>query len=223
MLDLDVPPYRLTGTVYGCLLNHRPALAALGNAVNEAPYKAAPKAPVLYVKPRNTLCRSGDAVEVPADATELEIGAALGIVFGRTACRVRQADAFAAVAGYTIVNDVSVPHTSFYRPSIRFRARDGFCPIGPRVVAANNVENPDQLAVQVWVDGRLVHTTSTADMIRPVARLIADVSDFMTLAPGDVLMLGVAAGAPRARAGQHVAIAIAGLGRLENLFIAAPP
>ena len=87
-IDVPFPPYRLSGVVYGCLLNHRPALAALGEAVNAAPYKAAPKAPVLYVKPRNTLAGDGATVCVPTDATELELGAALGLVIGRTACRV---------------------------------------------------------------------------------------------------------------------------------------
>lgn len=220
-LTFDVPPYRLTGTVYGTLLNHRPALAALGDVVNKPPYKAAPKAPVLYIKPRNTLARSGDAVELPADAHELEVGAGLGIVIGRTACRVTQAAALSYVAGYTIVNDVSVPHDAFYRPSIRFKARDGFCPIGPRVVARDEIADPDRLHVRVHVDGVLVQDASTADMLRPVVKLLADVTDFMTLVPGDVLMLGVAAGAPRVRAGQRTAIEIEGIGRLENTYTGA--
>ncbi len=220
LLGFDLPPYRLSGTVIGVLMNHGPALAALGEAVHQAPYKAPPKAPVLYVKPRNTWASQGDPIEVPADADELEIGAALGIVIGRTACRLSEADALQAVAGYTIVNDVSVPHASFYRPSLRFKVREGFCPIGPRVVARELIANPDDLAVRVWVDGVLAQTSSTADRIRPVARLISEVSDFMTLRPGDVLMLGVAAGAPRAKAGQHVAIEIDGIGRLENTLVA---
>lgn len=220
LLAFDVPPYRLSGIVYGVLLNHRPALAALGDAASAPPYKAPPKAPVLYVKPRNTLASSGDAVVVPSDAPELEVGACLGIVIGRTACRVNETNALEHVAGYTIVNDVSVPHASFYRPSIRFKARDGFCPIGPRVTARNAIANPDALAVRVHVDGELVHQTTTGDRQRPVARLLSDVTEFMTLSPGDVLLLGVSNGAPRVRAGQHVAIEIDGLGRLENRFVA---
>ena len=82
------------------------------------------------------------------------------------------------------------------------------------------IADPDALGVRVQVDGELRQSTSTAGMIRPVARLIADVTEFMTLAPGDVLLLGVAAGAPRARAGQRVAIEIDGLGRLENHLVA---
>jgi 5-oxopent-3-ene-1,2,5-tricarboxylate decarboxylase/2-hydroxyhepta-2,4-diene-1,7-dioate isomerase len=219
-LAFDAAPYRLSGNVYGALLNHRAALDALGDAVHQPPYKAPPQAPVLYVKPRNTLAAPGATVVVPADAAELELGATLGIVIGRTACRVAEAQAPEHVAGYVIVADVGVPHASYYRPSIRCKARDGFCPIGPRVVARGAIADPDALGVRVQVDGELRQSTSTAGMIRPVARLIADVTEFMTLAPGDVLLLGVAAGAPRARAGQRITIEIDGLGRLENHLVA---
>jgi len=207
------------GTVYGTLLNHVDALAALGAAVHEPPYKAPPKAPVLYIKPRNTWAGEGDAVVVPAGVDELEIGATLGLVIGRTACRVTEAEALSFVAGCVIVNDVSVPHASYYRPSLRFKARDGFCPIGP-FVTREQLGSIDALQVQVEIDGRVVQRSSTAGLIRPAARLLAEVSEFMTLSPGDVLMLGVAAGAPRARAGQRVSIVIDGLGRLGNPLVA---
>lgn len=222
-LLFDVPPYRLSGVVYGTLLNHRDAMAALGAAASRPPYGAPPKAPVLYVKPRNTLAATQTAVVVPADAPQLEVGATLGIVIGRVACRVGEPAALDHVAGYTIVNDVSVPHASYYRPQVRCKARDGFCPIGPHVVVRASVANPDDLAIRVYVDGALVQQASTSGMGRPVARLIADVTEFMTLAPGDVLMLGVAPGAPRVRAGQRVEIEITGIGRLENWFVAEPP
>lgn len=219
-LVFDHAPYRLSGVVYGTLLNHRPVQQALGEQMLQAPYKAAPRAPVLYVKPRNTLVLDGTAVTVPVDTPELEVGAALGIVIGRTACRLTPQNALDHVAGYTIVNDVSVAHDSFYRPSVRFKARDGFCTIGPAVVPRTAVANPDALRVQVWIDGVLQQETSTGDRIRNVAQLLADVTDFMTLQPGDVLMLGVAAGAPRVTAGQEVAIGIEGLGRLVSRFVA---
>jgi 5-oxopent-3-ene-1,2,5-tricarboxylate decarboxylase / 2-hydroxyhepta-2,4-diene-1,7-dioate isomerase len=207
------------GTVYGTLLNHADALAALGAAVHEPPYKAPPKAPVLYIKPRNTWVGPGDAVVVPAGVDELEIGATLGLVIGRAASRVRVADALSFVAGYVIVDDVSVPHASYYRPSLRFKARDTFCPIGPFVPRAA-LASPDALAITVAIDGEIVHRASTAGLIRPAAQLLAEVSEFMTLAPGDVLSVGVAAGAPRARAGQRVSISIEGLGTLDNPLVA---
>ena len=220
-VTFDVAPWRFSGNVYGTLLNHPAALEALGAAAHEPPYKAPPRAVVLYVKPRNTLAGPGDAVEVPADAPELEVGASLGLVIGRTACRLKGSDALAHLAGYVIVNDIGVPHSSFYRPSIRLKAQDGFCPIGPHVVAANAVADPAALGVRVHVDGRLAHESRTGGWVRPIARLLVEVTDFMTLHPGDILMTGVAPGAPRVRAGQQVAIEIDGLGRLENHFVAA--
>lgn len=210
----------VAGTVYGTLLNHRDALAALGEQVHAAPYKAPPQAPVLYIKPRNTLVGHRVPVVVPADASELEIGATLGLVIGRTACRISESEALAHVAGYTVVNDISIPHASVYRPSLRFKCRDGFCPIGPAVVARDRVGDPDAVQISVAIDGAIVQRSSTAALVRPAARLIADVSEFMTLHPGDVLMLGVAAGAPRARAGQNVAVTIAGIGTLETPLVA---
>ena len=207
------------GTVYGTLLNHRDALAALGEQVHAAPYKAPPKAPVLYIKPRNTWAEPGAAVGVPADAPELEMGATLGLVIGRTACRVSEADALGFVAGYVVMNDISVPHAAVYRPSMRFKCRDGFCPIGPVVPASTSID-PDALVITVVIDGKVVQRSSTAGLIRPVAQLLADVTEFMTLHPGDVLAVGVAAGSPRARAGQRVRITIEGVGELEHTLVA---
>ena len=85
--------------------------------------------------------------------------------------------------GYTVCSDLSLPHP-YYRPSLRFKARDGFLPVGPWIVAARCVPDPDALEIRVEVDGSEAQRYSTAGMIRGVARLIADVSDFMTLAAG---------------------------------------
>jgi 5-oxopent-3-ene-1,2,5-tricarboxylate decarboxylase/2-hydroxyhepta-2,4-diene-1,7-dioate isomerase len=220
-IPFDVPPYRLSGAVYGTLLNHRSALAALGQAVHQPPYHAPPNAPVLYIKPRNTLARSGDAVRIPAGTPELEVGACLGLVIGRAACNVSESRALDHVAGYLIVADVSIPHANYHRPSIRFKARDGFCPLGPGVTARAAVADPDALTVRCYRDGVLVHIASTADLIRPAARLLADITEFMTLAPGDVLALGAAGPAPRFRSGQTSRIDIDGLGSLVNPFMDA--
>lgn len=215
-LEFDFAPWRLSGQVVGVLLNHRPALAALGDAVNQPPHKAPPRAPVLYVKPRNTQVADGATVAMPADAPALEVGAALGLVIGRSATAVPEAQALAHVAGLVVVADLCVPHDSFYRPSVRQRARDGFCPLGPRVVPLAGLEGRiDALRVQVRVDGVPVHDTTTGDRIRPAAKLIADVTEFMTLSPGDVLLLGVSHGAPRVGAGHAVAVDIEGVGTLQ--------
>lgn len=215
-LDWDVP---VGGTVIGTLLNFKGALAALGDAVNQPPYKAPPKAPVLYIKPVNTLIGFGRPIPLPAGLEAVEVGPALGVVIGRTACRVSARDALDHVQGYTILDDVTVPHQSVYRPAIRQRCRDGFCPIGPWVIDRRHVPAPDALGLRVRINGTLVAESSTAQLVRPVARLIADVTEFMTLSPGDVLHVGVPENAPRARAGDRVRIEIDGVGWLENPVI----
>jgi 5-oxopent-3-ene-1,2,5-tricarboxylate decarboxylase/2-hydroxyhepta-2,4-diene-1,7-dioate isomerase len=215
-LDFPTPPYRLSGVVVGPLLNHAAALAALGGVAHGAPYTSPPKGPILYIKPRNTLAATGDAVAIPWPFEELEIGASLGMVIGSTACRVSEGEALDHVSGYTLVADLSLPHDSFYRPSIRFKALDRSCLIGPRVVSRGRIGEPDALKIRISVDGAEAQIASMSGMIRPAARLIADVSAFMTLRPGDVLMLGVAFGAPRARAGEAFSVDAAGIGRLDG-------
>src|ERR1700761_1675597 len=211
----------VSGAVYGVLLNDRPALAALGDAMNAAPYKAPPKAPVLYLKPRNTLAGHRSRVVVPDDALGVQVGASLGIVIGRTATRVSVAQAFDYIAGYTLVADLSVPHASVYRPSVRFRARDGFCVVGPAVVAARHVATPDNLAIRVQLGSREAFTASTASSVRNVAQLLADVTDFMTLSAGDVITLGVPHGSPVAHIGDTATLSIGGLPPLEVSFVGA--
>ncbi|HTJ07233.1 MAG TPA: fumarylacetoacetate hydrolase family protein [Caldimonas sp.] len=212
----DVPPYRLSGTVVAALLNHRDSLAALGDAVLAPPYRGAPKAVVLAIKPRHALVAAGDALLVDDAAAELAVGASLGIVIARTACAVRAANALSHVAGYLVACDATVPHASHYRPQIRAMARDASCAFAAAVVARDAVGDAGALAVRTFVDGELAVATSSAELVRGVARLVADISDFMTLAPGDVVLAGSAPDAPRVRAGTRVAVEIECVGRLET-------
>lgn len=212
--DRDAP----RGAVYGVLLNYRGALAALGDAVHAPPYKDPPQAPVLYVKPANTWTEAGAAIAVPHGIDALAMGAALALVIGRAATRVRRAEALSFVEGFAVVNDVCVPHASFHRPAIRAQCRDGFCAIGP-VVAPARAGNPDALAIRVSINGTLAQQNSTANLLRPVATLLEDVTAFMTLSAGDLLLVGVPENAPLARRGDRVRIEIDGLPPLENTLV----
>ncbi len=206
----------LSGTVYGVLANDPQLVNSLGEAVNQPPYKAAPRAPVLYLKPRNTLAGSGSRVSLAAGEDAYELGAHLGLVIGRTACRVSPDQALSHLAGYVALADLSLPHGSYYRPSLRFKARDGSCLLGPGITAASAVKQPDALDIRVRVDGQPAQAASTAGRTRGVAQLLADVTAFMTLRPGDVLLLGASHGAPLVRAGQSFRIEIDGLPALEG-------
>lgn len=209
------------GTVFGTLLNDSVALAELGDAVHADPYKAPPKAPILYIKPANTQVGHGAKIPLPEGEKGLWAGAALGIVIGKTACRVTPANAMAHIAGYTVVTDFSVPHDSFYRPALPCKVRDRSCAIGPWVRAQRQVADPDNLAIRIEVDGEVCLEATTATLIRSVATLLCDVSEFMTLAPGDILLAGVPAGIPVVTAGQTVTVDIDQVGRLENRLVTA--
>lgn len=215
-LSLDAP---VSGTIYGALLNYKGTLAALGAEVNEAPYKEPPKAPILYIKPVNTIIGYGMPIPLPNGVPELEAGAALGVVIGRNASRVKEDEAMEYVKGYTVVNDISVPHKSFYRPAISQKARDGFCPVGPWIIERDAVANPDALGIRVFVNGELRQENTTENLIRSVSRLIADISDFMTLSSGDMLLIGVPENAPIVHVGDRIRIEIDEVGILENTVL----
>lgn len=202
------------GTVYGVILNVQGAVEALGDAVNAAPYKAPPKAPILYIKPRNTFLPGGGGVGLPDGVEELEVQPTLGLVFGRTATRVAEADALGYVSGFIPAIDVSLPHASVYRPAIRQRCRDGFLPLG---AVAAPVSGP--VEVRMTINDKDAGGFSTADLVRSIPRLIADVTDFLTLSPGDVLLVGLGLGSPRARVGDQVTAELSGVGRVSAVIM----
>ena len=216
-LQWDVPQL---GCVYGTALNFRSVRSRLEAAFNQPPHNAPPRAPVLYIKPRNTWLAHGLPVRLPGDVAEVEVGATLGILIGRDACEVPAASALDHVAGYTVVNDLTAPHTSLFRPPLRWNARDGFCPLGPWIVPRSALPAIAGLEIRAYVNGELRMRASTADLHREVPQLIADVSEFMTLRAGDLLTIGVPAEPPRASAGDRVAVEVDGVGRLENDLVA---
>lgn len=222
------------GTVYGTLLNFRREFALWSPRMVEAPYKAAPQAPVLYVKTANTFAACGAAVAVP-DAVAL--GATLGLVIGNDASDRPPALAGKAltainsgntnppgVRACVLLNDLSLPHASYYRPAIRYRNRDGFLVCGRAPLPALGLEL-NALQIETRVNGALVHTLDLSTLVRDAAALLADVGTFMTLQPGDVLMLGTDClpdGArPLARAGDRVEIRAAGFEPLVHTLVEA--
>jgi len=198
--------------VYGVALNFRPALDALGDQFHRDPYKKPPQAPILYLRPRNTWNTSGKPIPVPAGVDKLRMGGTLGVVIGRTACRVKPEEALTYVRGYTVVNDASIPHASYYRPAIRERCRDGFCALSTHLVA---LPDPNRVAIRVRVNSDERCVASTSGLVRPVEQLIADITEFLTLRSGDILLVGEPQDAPLARAGDHVRVDVDGLPSLH--------
>ncbi|HPP81955.1 MAG TPA: fumarylacetoacetate hydrolase family protein [Rubrivivax sp.] len=218
---LDVAPWRLTGTVVGAAIADPALLDALGERVGQAPYRGAPRAPVLYVKPRHTLAAACSAFTLPAGADAVEVAATLALVIGHTACRVDAAAAAGCIAARALAVDLGLPLVSWYRPAAPARALDGSLRLGPPQPAAADVAAAPA-TLQVFVDGRLAQQVDTGRFLRTSAQLVAEVSEFMTLAAGDVLLVGLPHAAPLVRGGQRVHIEGSGLGSLQFTVEGAP-
>ncbi|AOF87814.1 fumarylacetoacetate (FAA) hydrolase family protein [Hydrogenophaga sp. RAC07] len=169
------------GTVYGTLLNFQREHALWAPRMNEAPYKAPPSAPVLYIKTANTFTAAGHSIPLPP-GQPVAVAAALGLVMGAT-----------GVAGAALFNDVAIVHDSYYRPPVKFRCVDGFFGVGPESVPLQRLGGLEGLAslqLELRINGVHRQTTALAELVRDAATLVADVNAFMTLRAGDVLMLG---------------------------------
>jgi 5-oxopent-3-ene-1,2,5-tricarboxylate decarboxylase / 2-hydroxyhepta-2,4-diene-1,7-dioate isomerase len=198
------------GTVYGTLMNFRGELDALGDAMKQPPYKAPPQAPVLYVKPANTWTENGGSIAVPAGVQEVAVGATVAMVMKSAR----------EVAGYVLMNDLTLPHESFFRPPVKFNCLDGFLGIGDRIRARNEAGDPAVFKLEVRINGELKQTVRFSQLVRPADKLLADVSEFMTLGEGDMLMLGCDVGRPLARVGDRIEIKMPALGTLANTLVA---
>ena len=196
-------PWTPTGTVYGTLLNFRREWDLWVPRMTQDPHKAAPQAPVLYVKTANTFSPAGQSLLLQDGVTEVDIGATLGLVIGEDG----------HVAGAALLCDWSVPHASYYRPPVKFRCRDGFLAL-PEQVTKGQLADWAALQIAVRRNGELVQTVDLRELMRAMPELLADVGEFMTLQAGDVLMVGadcLADGTrPRVKAGDRVEISAPG-------------
>ncbi|MBO9514533.1 MAG: fumarylacetoacetate hydrolase family protein [Variovorax sp.] len=197
-----------TGTVYGVLLNFRAEVEALAPQMNQPPYKAPPKAPILYVKTANTWSPHGSAIALPPHVPEVEVGATIAMVIGPDN----------DVEGFVLMNDLSVPHASFFRPPVKYKCLDGFLGIGPAMRDAEEAD-PAGFTLEVRINGELRQSVDFSKTVRNAEQLLADVGAFMTLAHGDVLMLGCDAGRPLARAGDVIEIRAPGFETLVNTLV----
>jgi 2-keto-4-pentenoate hydratase/2-oxohepta-3-ene-1,7-dioic acid hydratase in catechol pathway len=183
-----------------------------------------PKAPLLFAKWPNTLIGDGEAIVLPPETTEVDYEAELGVVIGTMAKRVSETDALDHVEGYICLNDVSARDMQFGDGQwTRGKSLDTFCPVGPRLVAREEIDDPQQLGIRCIVNGEALQDSSTAQMIFSVAEIIAYVSRVITLEPGDLIATGTPAGVgvfrdPKIllKDGDEVSVEIEGLGTLTN-------
>ncbi|WP_114417182.1 fumarylacetoacetate hydrolase family protein [Marinospirillum perlucidum] len=202
-------------------LNDKKQLAALEGTFNEAPYKKPPTQPVLYYKPRNTWNTDGATIEWAKDFSgqaveSMVVGASLGVVLGKETCRVSPEEALQYVGGYTLVGDFSLPEESYYRPDIKGKCLDTTAPVGPEIVPADKISNPDALTVTLSVKGEEKSRFDLSQMERSVAELISKISYIMTLQPGEIIAVGFAGDRVPVAQGDQVEASIEGVGTLKN-------
>ena len=209
-------PYLPSGTVYGTLLNFQREHALWAPRMHDAPYKAPPQAPVLYIKTANTFTPDGQAISLPRGVDQLEVAASLGLVAGEGG----------AVAGCVLFNDVAIPHESYYRPPVKYRCVDGFLGVGDALrpmAELGGMEALASLVLELRVNGVVRQRASLAGMVRDAATLWADVNGFQSMRPGDVLMVGTDCledgTRVRVRAGDAVDITAQGFRPLNHHFI----
>jgi 5-oxopent-3-ene-1,2,5-tricarboxylate decarboxylase/2-hydroxyhepta-2,4-diene-1,7-dioate isomerase len=166
---------------------------------------------VLFIKTANTFTPSGGRIALPASVAEVDIGANLAWIFGASAQPV----------ACVLVNDVSIPHESYYRPPVKFKCVDGFLGVGSSTRGIDQV-NTDAVVLTVKVNGQEVQRVNYAETVRKSKELLADISEFMTFQEGDVLLLGSDClpdgKRPRAKVGDVVEISADGFETLVNAF-----
>jgi 5-oxopent-3-ene-1,2,5-tricarboxylate decarboxylase/2-hydroxyhepta-2,4-diene-1,7-dioate isomerase len=177
-----------------------------------------PDAPLAFLKGRNTWAGHRSLARRPADATFMHYECELAVVIGHPARNVSEADAYGVIAGYTVANDYVVRDyiENYYRPNLRAKNRDGLTALGPWLVDRDDIADPMNLDLRTTVNGRETQRGNTRDMVFGIATLIAYLSSFMTLGPGDVILTGTPDGIVDVKPGDEVVTEVAGVGRLVS-------
>ncbi len=217
----DLPllaPIPRPGKIIGIGLNYAKHAEEIGAKI--------PTIPRTFVKVPSCVVGPGATVVRPAKVAKLDYEVELGVVIGRRAKGVTRAEALRYVGGYTIVNDVSAREFQFDLPQAQTtfaKSMDGFCPMGPCLVTANEIPDPGRLTLRCWVNGELRQEGATEDLIFDVPFLIEYLSGYMTLEPGDVIATGTPSGVGAFRKpplwlqpGDRIRMEIAPIGVLEH-------
>jgi 5-oxopent-3-ene-1,2,5-tricarboxylate decarboxylase/2-hydroxyhepta-2,4-diene-1,7-dioate isomerase len=201
-------------TVIGIALNYADHAAEL--------QLAEPEEPALFFKPLNTLVGHRGPVIYPPGVEYMHYENELAVVIGRRCRGVREADALDVVRGYTIANELTVRDfvKNVYRPPVKAKGWDTFCPLGPWLVE-DEIDDPHALALRTFVNGEPRQQGNTRDLVRGVPELIAYITAFMTLDAGDIILTGTPKGVSHIYPGDVMRLEIDGLGALENTVVAS--
>lgn len=189
-----------------------------------------PESPVVFSKFNNSVAGDGDVIPLPANAERYDYEVELGVVIGKHARHVSEADALDYVFGYCTANDLSArdlqKRTSQW---LLGKTLNKFFPIGPYLVTTDEIPNPQALTMHTWLNGELRQDSNTGDMIFSVAKLISYISQYIPLEPGDIIATGTPEGVILGmehdkrvwiKPGDEVVVEVEPLGRLTNTFAA---
>jgi 2-keto-4-pentenoate hydratase/2-oxohepta-3-ene-1,7-dioic acid hydratase in catechol pathway len=188
-----------------------------------------PSEPIIFMKATSAICGPNDDVVVPRGSTKMDWEGELGVVIGTAAKYVSEADAMAHVAGYCVVNDLSERAFQLEGTGqwVKGKSADTFGPIGPWLVTADEIPDPQNLRLWLEVDGHRYQNGSTRTMIFGVRNLVSYVSRFMSLQPGDIISTGTPPGVgmglkPQVflKAGNRMRLGIDGLGEQNQRVVA---
>ncbi len=187
---------------------------------------AIPKEPIIFSKHTSALNGPNDPVKIPKTSEQTDWEVELGVVIGREASYVSEADALKYVSGYCVVNDVSERHFQKDRGGqwIKGKSAPTFGPTGPYLVTADEVADPQNLGLQLVVNGEVKQNSNTSDMIFTVAQVISHLSQFMSLMPGDIIATGTPEGVGMGhtppvflKPGDEMVVEVEGLGQQKQV------
>lgn len=215
-----LPPFNV-GTIIALGLNYSDHLKELSK---ELTVKADDE-PLAFLKGPGAVIGHRGCTRRPNDATFMHYECELAVVIGKRANKVLREDAMAYVAGYTVCNDYAIRDylENWYRPNLRVKNRDTCTVLGPWFVHAQDIPDPHALKLRTLVNGKVTQQGTTAQMINDIPALIAYLSGFMTLNPGDVILTGTPDGVVNVSVGDEIITEIEGIGRLVNTIVGDEP
>jgi 2-keto-4-pentenoate hydratase/2-oxohepta-3-ene-1,7-dioic acid hydratase in catechol pathway len=189
-----------------------------------------PTHPVIFNKQTSCIIGPGDGIRMPSYTETLDYEGELGVVIGTTCRNVAERNALEVIAGYVVLNDVTVREWQRRSRTITLaKSADTHGPVGPWLVTADEVPDPQQLQIRTWIGNDLVQNFNTSGMLFCVRRILATLSEIFTLEPGDLIATGTGEGVGSARqpqrwlrVGETVTVEIDGLGSLSNPIIPDP-
>jgi 2-keto-4-pentenoate hydratase/2-oxohepta-3-ene-1,7-dioic acid hydratase in catechol pathway/regulator of RNase E activity RraA len=196
----DAPALLTPGKIIALHLNYPSRAAQRGRT---------PEQPSYFLKPSTSVSASGTPIQRPAGTELLAFEGEIALVIGRAARNVSIEDGWSYVEGVTAANDFGVYDLRYADKGSNLRSKggDGFTPLGPAIITANSVD-PAGLRIRTWVNGVLVQEDTTANLLFPFGRLVADLSQLITLEAGDVILTGTPAGASVVQPGDVVEVEV---------------